>query len=498
MVYLVGAGPGDAGLLTLRGAECLARADVVLYDYLVNPRILDHAASSAERICLGQHGRSRIWSQEEVNARMVADALAGRTVVRLKGGDPAIFARGIDEISALVEAGIQFQIIPGVTTALAAASYAGIPLTHRDHASAVALLTGREDNEKAASNLDYSAVAAFPGTLVFYMGVTTARQWSRSLIEAGKPPQTPVAIVRRCTLPDQRIYRCELAEVANLIEGPPKIRPPAIVIVGEVARLGKTSNWFEQRPLVGQRVMVTRPTHQAAALIRQLEELGAETILQPTIQISPPREWTHPDMCLRDLRDFDWLVFSSANGVHFFIERLLQTGSDLRALGQIRIASIGPGTSDELAKFHLRADVEPDEFRAESLAAALAHEAKAKRFLLVRASRGRDVLRQQLTAAGAIVTESVFYQSSDIEATDPSVAAALNAGQVDWITVTSSSIARNLVRLFGENIRRAKLVSISPVTSQALRELGFEPSAEATEYTMAGVVEAIREFKERP
>ena len=490
-VYLVGAGPGDPALLTLRGAECLRRADVVLYDYLVNPVLVAHCRTGAEQICLGKHGSGRIWSQEEINDQLVAHARAGRTVVRLKSGDPAIFARGAEEIERLVREGIEYEIVPGITAALAAGSYAGIPITHRGLASAVALVTGQEGSQKEDQAIDYAALAAFPGTLVFYMGVTTVRHWSAALIAAGKPPETPVAVIRHCSQPDQKTLLTLLAELPQAVERE-KLRPPVIFIIGEVASLAPQYSWFEKRPLFGKKILVTRPANQAAALAAPLAEQGAEVLFQPAIEISSSGDWGPVDAALLRLSDFDWLVFSSANGVRMLLERLLETRRDLRALGRVKIAAIGSGTAEELLRYHLRADLVPDEFRAESLAGHLAENARGKRFLLARASRGREVLADELAAAGGIVEQVVVYESTDIAVADPHIVELLQAGKIDWVTVTSSAIARSLVRLFGDSLRKTRLASISPITSGTLRELGFEPAAEANEYTMAGVVEAIQ------
>ena len=494
-VYLVGAGPGDPGLLTLRGAECLARADLVLYDFLINPRVLDHAAPHAELVCLGRHGSAgqsgyRLLSQAEINSLLVSQALAGRTVVRLKGGDPAVFAQVAEEIGALEAAGLSYEIVPGITVALTAGSHAGIPLTQGDMASAMALVTGQERADKPDSNLDFAALAAFPGTLVFYMGVTTVRTWTASLIAAGKAADTPAAIIRRCSWPDQKTVRCTLAEVAERIESE-HVRPPVIVVVGTVVAGAKESNWFVQRPLFGRRVLVTRPVERADALIRQLADLGADVLLQPAIKIGPPANWELVDATLDILDDYDWIVFSSANGVRAIAERLLATGRDMRAFGRAKIAAIGSGTAEELLRYRLRADKVPDEFRAEALAEALVEAAAGKRFLLVRASRGREVLSESLRAAGGNVVQVVAYVSSDVPVPQPEVLAAMEAGRIDWITVTSSAIARALVALFGDKLNRCKLASISPVTSETLRQCGHQPAAEATEYTMPGIVAAI-------
>lgn len=498
-VYLVGAGPGDPGLITLRGAACLAQADVVLYDYLINPRLLEHCRSDAIIICLGQHGRSRIWPQSEINDHLIHHARAGKRVVRLKSGDPAVFARGADEATALAEHGIAFEIVPGVTAALAASSYAGIPITHRGLASAVALVTGREDDDKQQSALDFAALASFPGTLVFYMGVTTVARWTSELIAAGKPASTPVAVVRRCSFPDQMVLRSTLGELAAAVAAA-KLRPPVIFIVGEVVDLAPTLSWFDRRPLFGKRVLVTRPLAQADALRAPLEELGAEVLAQPAIAIEPPDSWEAVDKALTSLDLYDWIAFSSVNGVRAFLGRLPELGLDVRAFGNVRLAAIGPGTADELARFHLRADVVPDVHEAEALAQALiariAERPIKNRVLLVRASRGREVLAEQLLAAQAHVEQVVVYRSVDLHTPDPAIAAQLREGRIDWVTITSSAIARSAARLFGEDLRQAKLASISPITSATLRELGFEPAAEAETYTMQGVVDAILSYEQ--
>lgn len=497
MVYLVGAGPGDPGLISLRGVECLRRADVVLYDYLANPRLLEHARPEAKRLFLGRHGgrsaSAQLWTQQDINQRMIDEARRGQCVVRLKSGDPAVFARGAEEIEALTDAGIRFEVVPGITAALAVSSYTGVPLTHRDAASAVALVTGQQKQgspDQPAPPLDYRALALFPGTLVFYMGVTTARHWTAALIAGGKAPDTPAAIVRRVSWPDQQAVQCTLSEVPDVMVRQ-QIRPPVLVIVGEVLRAGAARSWFIERPLFGRSVLVTRPEHQAATLVDSLEELGAEVLLQPAIEISDPHDWQPVDRAIERFKDFDWLVFSSANGVRALLKRLFASGRDLRALGPLKLAAIGPGTADELSRFHLHADLQPEEYRAESLAAALASVQPRGRFLLVRASRGREVLADDLRAAGATVEQIVVYQNRDVSEADPAIRARLADGGIDWITVTSSAIARSLVGMFGDDLRRAKLASISPITTATLGEMGHRASAEASQYTIPGVVAAI-------
>jgi len=508
-VYLVGAGPGDVGLITARALDVLAGADVVLYDALANSRLVALAPESCERICVGKHGRRNqrgadvagVWSQAEIDDRLVAEARQGKRVVRLKGGDPAIFGRLAEEVGRLTSEGIPFEIVPGITAALAVTAYSGVPLTHRNYSSAVAFVTGQErpdtgsaKSEPAASKLDYAALAAFPGTLVFYMGVTTAPQWANQLIAHGKPAGTPCLAVRNVSLPTQRTWRRTLGEIPALLHPGSAVRPPVVVVVGEAAAHAPPAWWFTDRPLFGRTVLVTRPEHQAGDLVNALEALGAETLSQPTIEIAPPADWGPVDAAIARLEEgaYDWLVFSSGNGVRSLLERLLDTGRDVRVLGGVRIAAMGPGTEAALAEYCLSADVTPAEYRAESLAEALAARAADRRFLLPRASRGRDVLPEALAAAGAMVEEITVYESRDIAAAEPSIVARLQDGGIDFVTITSSSIARSLARLVGDALAKTRLVSISPVTSATLRDLGLEPAAEASEYTMPGIVAAVR------
>jgi len=491
-VYLVGSGPGDPGMITLQAVQCLAKADVVLYDYLVNPQVLDYAPQEAEKVCLGRHGHSRIWTQDEINQRIVELATSGKTVVRLKGGDPAVFAHAADESEVLAREGIPFQVVPGITAAMAAGSCVGVPLTHRHLASAVAFVTGCETPEKEDSLLDYDGLARFPGTLVFYMGVTTVAEWSSSLVAAGKPAETPAVIVRRVSCPDQLVIRCSLGEVAGKLSVEQKIRPPVIVIVGQVAGLEENLAWFQQRPLFGKTVLVTRALSQSRELVEQCAERGARVLVQPVIEIMPLQEMGELDAMLGQLDQFDWLVFSSRNGVHHFLDRLFHSGQDLRALGGLKLAAIGPGTRQALLDHHLQADLQPATYRAEALAESLQPEAAAgKRFLLARANRGREVLAEMLRDAGGEVQQVVVYRSTDVTEVDPAIEQELEAGGVDWITVTSSAIARSLVSLLGEKLSNAKLVSISPLTSATLEELGHSRAAEAEIYTIPGLVEAM-------
>ncbi len=492
-VYLIGAGPGDPGLLTLRGAELLGRCDVVLFDGLSNAELLSHAPQ-AEHICVGKHGQSRIWHQDEIIREMIHHARAGRVVARLKGGDPAVFARTAEEVQALREANIRFEIVPGITAALAAGSYAGIPVTHRQFASAVALVTGHEEPGKSESAIDWGALARFPGTLVVYMGVTTAPIWTRALLDAGKPPDTPAALIRRCSHSDQQTYHCRLDEIADRLTPANKLRPPVIVILGPVTQLAESMNWIERRPLYGQTILVTRPADQADALATPLRDMGARVLLQPAIEIGPPESFADLDATIRALDRFDVIAFSSRNGVQFFLNRLIETTADVRRLAGLQIAAVGSQTAQALAEYHLQADIVPPDFRAESLAQQLAPQASGKSYLLVRASRGRDDLADALTAAGGTVATVVAYSHRDVRQPDPGIANEIQQGKIDWVTITSSQTAHSLAKMFGQNLKQTRIASLSPVTSQTLHELGYEVSVEADPYTMQGLIDAISEY----
>jgi uroporphyrinogen III methyltransferase/synthase len=466
-------------------------ADVVLYDYLASPQVLASARAGAELICLGRHGDGRLMSQAEINEAMVRHVRDGKKVVRLKGGDPMIFARAAEEMAALESAGVPYEIVPGITAAQAASSHAGIPLTDRDESSCVALATGHESDEKdATGSLDFAALAAFPGTLVLYMGVTTAAEWSNELVRHGKSAATPVVVVRRCSLPDQEVIFTTLGEVANVLDAR-RVRPPAVIIVGDVARDRNVANWFTSRPLFGRTILVTRPEHQAAELATELRNLGANVLCQPAIEITAPSDWAPVDAVIRRLSKFDWLVFSSSNGVEYFMRRLSELELDARQMAHAKLAAIGPATVEALAKLHLRADLQPASYRAEALADALAPHAAGKRIFLARASRGREVLAEMLQAAGADVEQAIVYESRDVEMPDTEIIKALAEGRIDWTTVTSSAIARSLVRLFGNALKQTRLAAISPVTSQTLAELGYAPAIVADTYTTRGIVDAI-------
>jgi uroporphyrinogen III methyltransferase/synthase len=495
-VYLVGAGPGHSGLLTLRGLECLQQADVVLYDKLVPRGLLEHVPNGATRMCVTELGPCHTERHVPVQETMIELARQGKRVVRLKGGDPFLFGRGGEEAEALVQAGVPFEVVPGVTAALGAAACAGMPLTHRLHASAVAFLTGHEKPGKPESALDWSALARFPGTLVIYMGMSRLAQIVPALIEHGKPANTPAAVVQWASTGEQHTVVAPLAGLCAAVQQG-GITAPAIVIIGSVVSLREKLAWFERRPLFGKRVLVTRPRPQAGDLVRRLELLGAVPIILPMVEIRPPADWAPVDRALGQLASYRWLVFTSANGVEAVVKRLGDLGRDLRALGPVKLAAIGPKTAEALRSYHLEPDLVPPRFQSEDLADALKdHVGPGDRILLARADRGRDVLRLVL-AEHCQVDQVAVYSQVDAVAADSDALDTLRRGGVDYLTVTSSNIARALVACLDEPCRarltagETKVVSISPVTSAAVRQLGLPVAAEATEATSAGLVEAL-------
>ncbi len=495
-VFLVGAGPGNPGLITLRAVECLRQADLILYDYLANPSALEYASDTAELVCLGHHSTGRSLSPDEIVARMLEQARAGKTVVRLKAGDPLVFGRGGDETQALRKAGIPFEIVPGVTAGLAVAAFCEIPITHHEDASAVALITGRERDDKAESQLDYQALARFPGTLVFYMGVLRAARWSQALIEHGKPSETPVAIVRWCSRAQQQTVRCTLGTVAEVV-GKQGLRPPAVIVVGKVVDHAPQLSWFAERPLFGTRVLVAGSPGTARKLRDRLAVLGADVITQAAVRITDPPDWAPVDAALDRLAQYDWLVFSSGNGVDYLVRRLFDRGGDVRPLGQVKLAALGASTAESLTRYHIEADKVPEKFIAESLARTLVDESERRRFLLARSVRDRPVLAEALERLGANVDQIAVYDSVDVQDPSPDVTTALTCDEIDWVTITSAHTARSLVQLYGEALRRARLASLSPMTSAALHELGYAPAAEASPHTTAGLVDAILRGKQR-
>jgi uroporphyrinogen III methyltransferase / synthase len=494
-VYLVGAGPGHGGLITLRAVECLRRAAMVIYDTLVSERILDHCPPDARRVCVTELGPCHAERGLPIQQRMIEAARAGQCVVRLKGGDPFLFGRGGEEALALREAGIPFEIVPGVTAALGVSAFAGIPLTHRDRASCVTLVTGHENASKDGPGIDWGAMALVPGTLVVYMGLARLDAIAQTLLAHGKPADTPTAVVQAATTGRQKTIVARLAEIASAASFA-ELASPALVVIGAVAALCDELSWFERLPLFGRTVLVCRPHGQAEETARRLEEFGAVALVQPTLAIGPPNDWGPLDAALANLAAYDWLVFTSVHGVRGFFGRLLERGQDMRALAHLELAVIGPGTAEALHAFHLRADLLPDEFRSESLAAALAPLAAGKSVLLARADRGRPFLRNHL-AQVARTHEVAVYSQSDVVKAAPQIVEQLQSGRIDFVLATSSNVVRALASMLDQTAQeplksgKTAVVSISPVTSAAIRDLGWPVAAEAKSFTMDGVLEAV-------
>lgn len=502
MVYLVGAGPGHPGLLTVRAVECLAQADLLIYDKLVPARILDYVSESAVKVCVTKLAAEHKDRYAPVLTALIEAARKGQTVVRLKGGDPLLFGRGGEEAEALRQAGILFEIVPGVTAALGAAAFAGIPLTHRLVSSAVALVTGHEKLGINPGHLDWKALAHFPGTLVVYMGLARLSPMIHDLVRYGKALDTPAALVHWATTGEQQTLEATLGELPHLAQAA-GITSPSLVIVGPVVRLRNTLAWFEHRPLFGKRVLVTRPRQQSLDLVRRLEELGAVAFALPAVDIRPPDDWAPVDQAIDRLAEFHWLVFTSANGVRSFLERLPKCGKDLRVLGNLRLAAIGPKTADALQTYHLEPDVVPERFQSEDLALALKGVLQpGQRVLLARADRGRELLREELGAVAAVEQIAVYSQVDAVPRDHP-ILDNLRRGGIDYLTVTSSNIARALFHALDEpalarlTSGQVRVVSISPVTSEAVRQMGVPVAAEAAEATMEGVVEALIHLAEK-
>jgi len=507
-VYLVGAGPGDPDLITLKGRQALERADCVLYDNLANERLLDYAPAPAERIYVGKKRAKHEMTQEEISALMVERARRGWTVVRLKGGDPFIFARGGEEIEALADAGIPFEIVPGVTTPLGLAAYTGVPLTHREHASVVTFVTGHQ-----VETIDWGKTAT-SGTVVLFMGLVNFPAIAREMMAHGRSPETPAMAVRWATRPDQETLVGTLATLPGLI-AQHGMRPPATIVVGEVVALRDRFNWFEKLPLFGKRIVITRDTGvtretgvtrhggQAAELAAPLHELGAETILLPAIEIRPAEDPEPLDQAIARLRTYDWLIFTSVNGVRYFTERLDASARDLRALNNLKICAIGPATRAAVEALHLKVDLMPEEYVAESLVAAFTDEHLAGRsILLPRAAVARDVVPRELTNRGASVDVVEAYRTVAPDGLAER-AAEVFARKPDWVTFGSSSAVKNLVdaagpAVFNAGLHKVRIASIGPVTSRTVRECGLEVDAEANPYTMEGLIAALVEAERKP
>jgi len=491
-VWFVGAGPGHPDLLTLRGLGLIRAADTIVHDALVPEPILDLAGPRALRIPVDRG--SADGDPGGATGRLLVElASTGGLVVRLKGGDPGVFGRLAEETAPLRAAGIDFGIVPGVTAALAAAAAADVPLTSRAAASVLTIVTGHEAEEKS-SPVDLATLAALPGTIAVYMGVARAGRWAAALVAAGRSSATPVTIVSRCSWPEQRIATATLGTLGQAFTDH-QWPSPAVIIVGEVAAPSEPTS---ARPLAGRRILLTRPSGQADDLATTIAALGGEPLHLPVVRIVPPDSWTALDEAIAAAGTFDWIVFASANGVRSFVARLRAARRDARILGTARLAAIGRATAAALAEAGLACDLVPATASSEGMVAALLPTLRGGRVLLVRADRGRDVMRRDLEAAGHEVVEVAAYGTRPLEKLGEAEATSLDAAPVDWVTITSGAIAEAAVRLFGDRMRRWRVASISPVTSRVLERLGFTPDCEAEEASAAGLVEAIRRWHDAP
>jgi uroporphyrinogen III methyltransferase/synthase len=499
IVYLIGAGPGDPGLFTIKGKECLEKADVVIYDYLVNPALLLLAREEAEKIYVGKKRGHKEMPQGEINRLLADKAKTGRVVARLKGGDPFIFGRGGEEAEELAKLEIPFEIVPGITSAAAVAAYAGIPLTHRDFTSSFVVVTGHEDPKKEKSKLSWEALAK-TGTIVFLMGVRRIEGNMTKLIEFGKSPETPVAVITWGTFPKQETTVGTLGDIGKIVRAR-RIKPPAIIVVGEVVNLRETINWFETKPLFGKKVLVTRARNQSSVAVKLLEEQGAEAIEFPTIEIVPPESWDELDRAIDSLNTYDWIIFTSVNGVLFFFERLKKNRKDLRELKGIKIATIGEQTAKSVENLGLDVDIMPNDFRAEGIVQGFRGiDMKAKRILIPRAKEAREMLPLELTRMGAEVQIVAAYETKKPRSKKTeAIREMLREGKIDIVTFASSSTVKNFLSIFKKDreiLSKTLVACIGPITAEACRESGIKPGIVCEKYTIEELTREIASYFE--
>lgn len=498
-VFLVGAGPGDYQLITLKALRCLQRADTIIYDRLADDSLLSFTRRDAELIYVGKFSGKHTMPQARINALLVEKALEGKLVVRLKGGDPFVFGRGGEEALALAAENIRFEVVPGITSAIAVPGYAGIPVTQRGVATSFAVVTGHENPAKTSSTINWDKLATGVDTLVFLMGVENLEYISQKLMAAGRAPDTPAAIIEWGTRPDQAVVTTTV-EGAAQAAATARVMPPAVFIVGEVVNLREKLIWFDNKPLHGKKIMVTRAREQAGKLIDMLQDLGAACIELPAIKIEPLSSYNELDEAIRALANYQWLIFTSANGVKYFFERLAYLGGDARRLALLKIAAIGTGTAECLKKFGIRADIVPVEFRAEGIVAALQDDiVPGSRVLIPRAQEAREVLPQSLTELGASVTVVPAYRTVvDRKAVNSE---KLQSQSMDYVTFTSSSTVKNFLKMTGSEGRnllaRTKIACIGPITAATCVAAGFTPDVIAEPFTMKGLVEAIAKEEEK-
>ena len=495
IVYLIGAGPGDPGLITVKGRDCLRRAEVVVYDYLANPALLAEAPPEAERIYVGKTRGQHHTPQQQINALLVERAQRGQVVARLKGGDPYVFGRGGEEAEELVTAGVPFEVVPGISAGFAAATYAGIPLTHRDFTTSLGLVTGHENPLKKVSNLDWQKLATGVGTLVFYMGMTNLALIAEQLMANGRAPETPVAVIRWGTTPQQQTITATLADVvAKVTEA--GLKPPAVIVVGEVVRLRDKLRWFDQRPLFGRKVLVTRSPQQAQSLVGLLQTAGAEAVCLPTVEIAPPASWAELDAAIAELTSTDYLILTSANGVDAFFERLHAADLDGRALHNVTIVAVGPKTAAAIAHHGLRADLIPQRYQAEGIIELLQQRnLNGKRILYPRSASARDLLESELSKTGAEVRAPIAYRTEPATEEADRLRDLLAGEKLDAVTFTSASTVEHCLALLTPHevdyLDRAVIAAIGPLTAAAARKHGLTVDVEPNEATCEALVTAL-------
>jgi uroporphyrinogen III methyltransferase/synthase len=498
-VYLIGAGPGDPGLITVKGLECVKRADVIIYDYLANERLLEQRRPDSELVYVGKQGGRHTLPQEEINELIVKKAKEGKLVARLKGGDPFIFGRGGEEAEALADSGIPFEIVPGVTAATAAPTYAGIPLTHREHTASVAFVTGHEDPTKPESKVHWEKIATGIGTLVFFMGMKNLQNIVDNLVLHGRDAVTPVALIQWGTRTDQRVVTGTLKDIVSKVKEA-KLGPPAIIVVGEVVKLREKLNWYESKPLFGKRIVVTRSRDQASVFSEKLIDLGATTIELPTIDVVPPASWSELDNAISEVEGYNWLIFTSANAVRYFMDRLRGLGKDLRMLKGISICAVGPKTAEALGSYGMRPELIPSEFKAEGVLAALGGvKVKGQRFLIPRAKIAREIIPDKLRELGALVTVATAYENIKPAADAERAKRLFEEKKIAAVTFTSSSTVHNFIEILGQKEYKTLLdgvvvACIGPVTAKTADEYGLKTDIMPKDYTIPALVEALVEY----
>ncbi len=501
-VYLIGAGPGDPGLMTLKGKEILSRADVIIYDYLANKAFLEYGKPEAELIYVGKKGGDHTMGQADINRLIVEKSKAGSSVARLKGGDPFIFGRGGEEAQELVAEGVPFEVVPSITSAISVPAYAGIPLTHRDHTATVAFVTGHEDPFKEKSNIHWDKLATGVGTLVFLMGVGNLSKIAENLVRHGRSFDTPVAVIRRGTVAEQKTVAGTLEDIADKVKDA-GLKPPAIIVVGDVVGLREELNWFETKPLFGKRIVVTRAREQASGFLQKLSTLGAECIQFPTIEIVPPDSWEPLDQAVSNLESYQWLLFTSVNGVKYFLKRLHHGGKDVRDLKGIRIGAIGPKTAEQWHNLGIKPDLVPSEYRAEAVVEAFKKwEPEGASILIPRAEKAREILPDELRKMGAKVHVVDAYKTVSPSGDTVGIRDMLKKGAIHMVTFTSSSTVTNFVGMFGSDkdrltsewMKNVKVACIGPITGKTAEKQGFSVDLMPEDYTIEALTLAIADF----